>query len=149
RAGQAQRGAVGARPRPRPREPGGHPGGDGVRRGVPPLHARGLRGVRPERRPVHAHDARRPAGAGGAGADRARAERRPGRRPAAMIARERTALATRPVARRAARLGPLARRRERWFYLLIAPWLLGFLDRKSTRLNSSHVKNSYAVFCLK
>src|SRR5690606_41137972 len=23
------------------------------------------------------------------------------------------------------------------------------LDRKSTRLNSSHVKNSYAVFCLK
>src|SRR5436309_5603987 len=25
----------------------------------------------------------------------------------------------------------------------------GLLDRKSTRLNSSHVKNSYAVFCLK
>src|SRR5690606_42154284 len=25
----------------------------------------------------------------------------------------------------------------------------GFLDRKSTRLNSSHVKSSYAVFCLK
>src|SRR5690625_5955525 len=24
-----------------------------------------------------------------------------------------------------------------------------FLDRKSTRLNSSHVANSYAVFCLK
>src|SRR5690606_40484519 len=24
-----------------------------------------------------------------------------------------------------------------------------FLDRKSTRLNSSHVKTSYAVFCLK
>src|SRR5207249_6387054 len=24
-----------------------------------------------------------------------------------------------------------------------------FLDRKSTRLNSSHVSNSYAVFCLK
>src|SRR5690606_40834693 len=24
-----------------------------------------------------------------------------------------------------------------------------FIDRKSTRLNSSHVKNSYAVFCLK
>src|SRR5437773_6627373 len=23
------------------------------------------------------------------------------------------------------------------------------LDRKSTRLNSSHIKNSYAVFCLK
>src|SRR5690606_41222619 len=27
--------------------------------------------------------------------------------------------------------------------------LLTFLDRKSTRLNSSHVKISYAVFCLK
>src|SRR5690606_40667576 len=27
--------------------------------------------------------------------------------------------------------------------------MLGFLDRKSTRLNSSHVKISYAVFCLK
>src|SRR5690606_41590993 len=26
---------------------------------------------------------------------------------------------------------------------------LGFKDRKSTRLNSSHVKISYAVFCLK
>src|SRR5690606_40318925 len=26
---------------------------------------------------------------------------------------------------------------------------LVFIDRKSTRLNSSHVKNSYAVFCLK
>src|SRR5207249_8277736 len=25
----------------------------------------------------------------------------------------------------------------------------GHLDRKSTRLNSSHVSNSYAVFCLK
>src|SRR5437660_4490139 len=27
--------------------------------------------------------------------------------------------------------------------------LLGILDRKSTRLNSSHVAISYAVFCLK
>src|SRR5690606_41848597 len=27
--------------------------------------------------------------------------------------------------------------------------LLEWLDRKSTRLNSSHVKTSYAVFCLK
>src|SRR5690554_1938688 len=27
--------------------------------------------------------------------------------------------------------------------------LLSFLDRKSTRLNSSHVRISYAVFCLK
>src|SRR5690606_42153133 len=29
------------------------------------------------------------------------------------------------------------------------PAILPFLDRKSTRLNSSHVKISYAVFCLK
>src|SRR3712207_7322534 len=27
--------------------------------------------------------------------------------------------------------------------------LMGFLDRKSTRLNSSHANISYAVFCLK
>src|SRR5690606_10939184 len=37
---------------------------------------------------------------------------------------------------------------------LNAPWLpkakpAGIVDRKSTRLNSSHVKISYAVFCLK
>src|SRR5207302_7056398 len=34
----------------------------------------------------------------------------------------------------------------------VQPGLLaigGFVDRKSTRLNSSHVKISYAVFCLK
>src|SRR5689334_24148096 len=31
-----------------------------------------------------------------------------------------------------------------------APWLIGApLDRKSTRLNSSHSSISYAVFCLK
>src|SRR5690606_41855761 len=31
------------------------------------------------------------------------------------------------------------------------PFFMAFVeeDRKSTRLNSSHVKNSYAVFCLK
>src|SRR5690606_39309205 len=29
------------------------------------------------------------------------------------------------------------------------PEILDFTDRKSTRLNSSHVKISYAVFCLK
>src|SRR5690606_2040766 len=29
------------------------------------------------------------------------------------------------------------------------PGILNVLDRKSTRLNSSHVKISYAVFCLK
>src|SRR5690606_40721589 len=30
-----------------------------------------------------------------------------------------------------------------------AEFVKAVLDRKSTRLNSSHVKNSYAVFCLK
>src|SRR5690606_42012635 len=35
----------------------------------------------------------------------------------------------------------------RWFFRLDA--LANRLDRKSTRLNSSHVKISYAVFCLK
>src|SRR5690606_40742646 len=40
-----------------------------------------------------------------------------------------------------------------WQWGLSWCWLtgggLGGLDRKSTRLNSSHVKISYAVFCLK
>src|SRR5947199_6927944 len=31
----------------------------------------------------------------------------------------------------------------------LAAYLLPFLDRKSTRLNSSHLGISYAVFCLK
>src|SRR5690606_19231783 len=31
----------------------------------------------------------------------------------------------------------------------LVPASVFFLDRKSTRLNSSHVKTSYAVFCLK
>src|SRR5690625_6552762 len=34
-------------------------------------------------------------------------------------------------------------------YLVYLPILLLSLDRKSTRLNSSHVAISYAVFCLK
>src|SRR5690606_4695483 len=32
---------------------------------------------------------------------------------------------------------------------LVEDGATGLLDRKSTRLNSSHVKSSYAVFCLK
>src|SRR5690606_39372384 len=32
---------------------------------------------------------------------------------------------------------------------LTRPWITSSSDRKSTRLNSSHVKISYAVFCLK
>src|SRR5690606_39550583 len=35
------------------------------------------------------------------------------------------------------------------FHYLTKPWNESELDRKSTRLNSSHVKISYAVFCLK
>src|SRR5690625_5798095 len=36
------------------------------------------------------------------------------------------------------------------FKFISLPFLVGiFLDRKSTRLNSSHVAISYAVFCLK
>src|SRR5690606_39477172 len=35
------------------------------------------------------------------------------------------------------------------FFLLELLWVFLVLDRKSTRLNSSHVKISYAVFCLK
>src|SRR5439155_13953112 len=38
-------------------------------------------------------------------------------------------------------------------YIIVGQYVLGFLlgwlDRKSTRLNSSHVAISYAVFCLK
>src|SRR5690606_41662983 len=33
--------------------------------------------------------------------------------------------------------------------VVLSNWGTGFEDRKSTRLNSSHVKISYAVFCLK
>src|SRR3712207_8832926 len=36
-----------------------------------------------------------------------------------------------------------------WLGYLIAGGLLLLLDRKSTRLNSSHANISYAVFCLK
>src|SRR5437870_7081510 len=35
------------------------------------------------------------------------------------------------------------------YFLLPTLTSLGFADRKSTRLNSSHVAISYAVFCLK
>src|SRR2546422_7490556 len=36
-----------------------------------------------------------------------------------------------------------------WLALLVGPPLVAWLDRKSTRLNSSHGYISYAVFCLK
>src|SRR5690606_40677283 len=36
-----------------------------------------------------------------------------------------------------------------WLILITHVLLDAFTDRKSTRLNSSHVKISYAVFCLK
>src|SRR5690606_41969176 len=43
----------------------------------------------------------------------------------------------------------LDRRREQVVLNSSPPQALLQLDRKSTRLNSSHVKISYAVFCLK
>src|SRR5690606_41065848 len=56
-------------------------------------------------------------------------------------------------------LSPAARRREQpgcragppssAARVLYGPWWRRMGDRKSTRLNSSHVKISYAVFCLK
>src|SRR5438034_4708327 len=39
--------------------------------------------------------------------------------------------------------------RRQFFQLLFVRVALGFEDRKSTRLNSSHTVISYAVFCLK
>src|SRR5256884_2068368 len=44
------------------------------------------------------------------------------------------------------RVGKLKADRAREIVLVVFP---GFLDRKSTRLNSSHGYISYAVFCLK
>src|SRR5437868_11359012 len=38
---------------------------------------------------------------------------------------------------------------DKQFQAMQGPWYIRFLDRKSTRLNSSHVSISYAVFCLK
>src|SRR5690606_41275217 len=38
---------------------------------------------------------------------------------------------------------------NRWQMLFARKKMLNELDRKSTRLNSSHVKTSYAVFCSK
>src|SRR5690606_41944129 len=57
----------------------------------------------------------------------------------------------------AAKLGPSGTKHVASALLKISPskmwgnWQknVDFLDRKSTRLNSSHVKISYAVFCLK
>src|SRR3712207_8715380 len=34
-------------------------------------------------------------------------------------------------------------------YLAVPEWVAWLVDRKSTRLNSSHANISYAVFCLK
>src|SRR5690606_16879176 len=50
-------------------------------------------------------------------------------------------------------LGPDARSSTRFALIIVATPIVmpasGTSDRKSTRLNSSHVKISYAVFCLK
>src|SRR5256885_8177862 len=44
---------------------------------------------------------------------------------------------------------PLAASRERRNESAATRFVAGFTDRKSTRLNSSHLVISYAVFCLK
>src|SRR5690554_2177308 len=41
------------------------------------------------------------------------------------------------------------RLQARWLANQCAKWISEKVDRKSTRLNSSHVRISYAVFCLK
>src|SRR3989442_5718830 len=44
--------------------------------------------------------------------------------------------------------GRVGRSHRRAYCYLLAPVAASHTDRKSTRLNSSHVRNSYAVFCL-
>src|SRR5690625_4890802 len=44
---------------------------------------------------------------------------------------------------------PILERRSRVLPLAVSRHERGVQDRKSTRLNSSHVASSYAVFCLK
>src|SRR5690625_5508751 len=48
----------------------------------------------------------------------------------------------------------IAAAQENWWFIFLNPiggiiFIIAVLDRKSTRLNSSHVAISYAVFCLK
>src|SRR5690606_40788661 len=73
-----------------------------------------------------------------------------GARPAVLARRREAARARLPAARpvRAGAQGdrPLVRGEPRLVGRVMR-WLI--TDRKSTRLNSSHVKISYAVFCLK
>src|SRR5690606_36335881 len=81
-------------------------------------------GAHPSRRRVHGRRARRKAGFAAPARNRA-----PGPRGGPLRLPRR----------------PQARRRPRGFWVRSS----GPRDRKSTRLNSSHVKISYAVFCLK
>src|SRR5439155_2564894 len=57
-------------------------------------------------------------------------------------------LGDRPLSRMTERDAALMRRRDLGFIFQFFH-LIHYLDRKSTRLNSSHVAISYAVFCLK
>src|SRR5690606_18735197 len=70
---------------------------------------------------------------------RSAAARRSRRRTSELIVRERCGAARSGLRRLVLLLDELGIRRRR----------VGPQDRKSTRLNSSHVKISYAVFCLK
>src|SRR5690606_31865564 len=74
----------------------------------------------------------------------------PATRARGAVSRRVLAQCRRPSVR-AARGKETAQRPERLGGVGVAPRLqaVGQVDRKSTRLNSSHVKISYAVFCLK
>src|SRR5256885_8491064 len=55
----------------------------------------------------------------------------------------------REAGERSCRLCPSSNEAHKGLWHRWRPWLIASLDRKSTRLNSSHLVISYAVFCLK
>src|SRR5690606_39784041 len=71
---------------------------------------------------------------------------------ALQLAADRAAAAAKHPRDRSCRVAFLPQQRQRIPIrrgeLAVRHGWLSFLDRKSTRLNSSHVKISYAVFCL-
>src|SRR5690606_41951703 len=74
---------------------------------------------------------------------------RPRKGPATAPARS-TRLRTAPARERPRERGPAVAAAQRWRARPAPPPRpRRTSDRKSTRLNSSHVKSSYAVFCLK
>src|SRR5690606_41765777 len=78
---------------------------------------------------------------------RGRRPRRPPRTPCVPRSKARRQTACAAHERRA--VARLANRAQAWEQNLLGTLGPAAQDRKSTRLNSSHVKISYAVFCLK